>query len=329
MKNNAHRRTLASGAAIGLLGLTSLAVATPASAADETSTVSSTVRWSPSPADLSKFGPNGGTISFTLTPSYVEGSAQEVRACGYDPEQIVPTTVSFEVSDLRPTDAYAGNPDLTYTMADGTLKASTVTMAPGQERVYYGYQRTVGDLVKNTSYDQAHTVPGTQALNPTVTEVDGKLTTPDWLAPTETFLGSFVAAAVTTVTPQEGVELPSFVELEAAPTFRLSAGEMKGYTPSYLYYSVGGAIVSPIEEVAYSGQPTQAYWYVANPYGASDASVEIGAAITARSITGTVSCEREAAGGALIDPVIGSVGLGTAAVLAGAGLLHRRRQTAV
>ncbi|MFE6233593.1 hypothetical protein [Cellulosimicrobium sp. NPDC057862] len=321
-------RRIAGGAAIGLLGLTSLAVAAPASAADETSTVSSTVRWSPSPADLSKFGPNGGTISFTLTPSYVEGSAQEVRACGYDPEQIVPTTVSFEVSDLRPTDAYAGNPDLTYTRADGSLWTETESTSPTLERAGFGYQRHVRDLTKNVGYDKTLTSYEAAEWDPTVTEGGGALTTPGWQAPAGSFAGRFVATAVTTVTPPKGVErLPDFVELSVTPAFAMGSGWAGSVGPvRMLVHDQAGTPGLLVNRPEYTGVPLKVYWYATAT--ASDQTPALSVGLYARAITGTVSCEREQAGGALVDPVVGSVGLGTAAVLAGAGLLHRRRGTA-
>jgi len=305
-----------------------LLTAAPASAATITHEVTFTPDFSTKPS--STVGPNGGTVTVTYKPSF-SGDTPDLSGCGV--ADLKPIVMSYVISDQRPTTAYVGIPELSYTGSSGSQNAS------GGADFSVSTVRGTRALTANT---------GWAPITPAVDDPEKLAALRSQFNPTITARGGVLATAPFVPHPQPGA---NFVPTQQ---FTVTAGKAPALQPGITGYPVAWHTESfmvvtggngQLDRFGMAGSPDGTVGTRSADHGPGEAStVEIYWAETSGTPTDdprpistrvvfdkfstTLTCESGA--GPVVDRAIGT-GAGSAALavgaIAGAIVLKRRGRT--
>ena len=304
----------------GMLAVSSVGLLGAARA--DVSVVKHQVTFTPDYSKITGFGADGGTIRVPYTPSF-PGGTPNLTACKISAVQ--PITMDFAISDQRPTNAYAGTPDLKYSWWYSRAMAGNGAVF-GVESL-----RGTTPLAANTGWNLLPT-PGdvtarvaavAKYLNPTITNTGGALKTAPFV-PYPQAGANFVPTQMFTVTAgakpalQTGItDYPVKWHTDQWKSIAGSASAPAGTTDLFGMVGAfnGKAALSSPDMTSGDTSTLATYW--AEAKGASiNPGESIGARIVIDSFSTTLACE--SGGSAVIDSTIGMVA-GSVAIAATAG----------
>lgn len=307
---------------VGLLAVSSVGLLGAARA--EVSVVKHQVTFTPDYSKITGFGADGGTIRVPYTPSF-PGGTPNLTACKIGAVQ--PITMDFAISDQRPTNAYAGTPDLKYSWWYSRAMAGNGAVFAVEAL------RGTTPLAANTGWNPVPT-PGdatarlaaaTTYLDPTITNSGGALKTAPFVPYPQTG-ANFVPTQMFTVTAgakpplQPGItDYPVKWHTDRWKSFAGSASAPAGTTDVVAVVGAFNGKAGLTSPDMTSGDTSTLAIYWAEAKGATiNAGESIGARIVIDSFSTTLACE--SGGSAVIDSTIGMVA-GSVAIASAAGAL--------